>query len=62
MSAAEILEELPKLSPAELEMIYVRAAEIQLQSVFDEAEVAFAEKGGVSLSEAHRIIDSWNTK
>jgi hypothetical protein len=52
MSAAEILEELPKLTPSELEMVYARAAELQLQTVLDEADAAFEKDGGVSLAEA----------
>jgi len=62
MSAAEILEELPKLTPSELEMVYARAAELQLQTVLDEADAAFEKEGGVSLSEARRVVDSWTTK
>ena len=62
MSAAEILEQLPTLTPSELEMIYARAAELQLQSVLDEADEAFAKEGGISLSEARRVVDSWTTK
>jgi len=62
MSAMEILEELSKMTPSELEMIYARAAELQLQSVLDEADAAFADEGGVSLAEARRVVDSWTTK
>jgi hypothetical protein len=59
MSAAEILEELPKLTPSELEMVYARAAELQLQTVLDEADAAFEKEGGVSLSEVRRVIDGF---
>ena len=62
MSAAEILEELPRLTSSELELIYARAAELQLQTVLDEADAAFKKEGGVSLSEARRVVDSWITK
>ena len=62
MSTAEILEELPKLTPSDLELVYARAAELQLKSVFDEADAAFEKEGGVSLEEARRVIDSWTTK
>ena len=62
MSTSEILAELPKLPPAELELIYSRAAELQLQAVLDEADAAFEEDGGVSLADARRIVDSWTTK
>ncbi len=41
VSAAEILAELPKLSAAELELIYARAAELQLKTIVDEADAAF---------------------
>ena len=59
MSIAEILEELPKLTPSKLERVYARAAELQLQTVLDEADAAFEKEGGVSLSEARRVIDSF---
>ena len=56
MSAAEILEELPNLTPTELEMVSARPAELQLQAVFDESEAVFEKDGGVSLSEARRAF------
>jgi hypothetical protein len=62
MSTAEILEELPKLPPSDLELIYALAAELQLKAVFDEADAAFEKEGGVSLAEARRVVDSWTTK
>ena len=62
MSVAEILEELPKLTPAELEMVSARAVELQLQTVLDEADADFEKEGGMSLSEARRVVDSWTTK
>lgn len=62
MSTTEILEQLPNLTPSDLELVYVRAAELQLKAVFDEADAAFEKEGGVSLVEAQRMLDSWNTK
>ena len=72
MSATEILDELPKLSPAELETIYRRAMELhqgrgveatpELLAAIDEADTSFAKEGGVDLAEARRIVASWNTK
>ena len=72
MSTTEILEELPRLNPAELETIYRRAVELhqgrtveatpELLAAIDEADAAFAKEGGVSVDEARRIVASWNTK
>ncbi len=62
MSTAEILDELPKLPPSDLELIYSRAAELQLKAVFDEADAAFEKEGGVSLAEARCVLDSWTTR
>jgi hypothetical protein len=72
MSATEILEELPKLTPAELEVIYRRAMELhqgqtlaaspELLAAIDAADESFAKEGGVSIDEARRIAASWNTK
>ena len=72
MSAKEILEELPRLTVAELEMIYRRAAELhqgqtlqgtpELIAAIDGADESFAKEGGVSIDEARRIVASWNTK
>jgi hypothetical protein len=61
MSVAKILEELPRLTPSELEMVYARAAEFQLQTVLDEADAVFERQGGVSLSEARRVVDQFKT-
>jgi hypothetical protein len=71
MSAAEILDELPRLTPAELEIIYRRAAELhqgqtleaspELLAAIDAADES-ANEDGVSLGEARRIVASWNTK
>jgi hypothetical protein len=72
MSALEILEELPKLSPAELESIYRRAAELhqdhtldaspELLAAIDDADESFGKEGGVGIDDARRIVASWNTK
>lgn len=72
MSTSEILEELPNLSPAELETIYRRAIELhqgqaidaspELLAAIDEAEKSSADEGDVSLEEARRIVTSWNSR
>jgi len=72
MSTTEILDELPKLTPAELETVYRRAVELhqgrtveaspELLAAIDAADESFAKEGGVSLDEARRIAASWNTK
>jgi hypothetical protein len=71
MSATEILDELPRLTPAELEIIYRRAMELhqgqtleaspELLSAIDAADES-SNEGGVSVGEARRIAGSWNTK
>jgi hypothetical protein len=70
MSATEILDELPGLTPAELEIIYRRAMELhqgqtlkaspELLAAIDAADES--NEGGVSVGEARRIVGSWNTK
>jgi len=72
MSVSEILEELPKLTLAELEIIYRRAAELhqgyteeaspELLAAIDDADESFAKQGGVSIDDARRIVASWNMK
>jgi hypothetical protein len=72
MSATEILDELPRLTPAELEMIYRRAVELhqgqtleaspELLAAIDEADESIAKDDGASVAEARRIVASWNTK
>ncbi len=72
MSATEILEELPKLNPAELEAIYRCTVELhqgrtveatpELLAAIDETDASFAKEGGVSVDEARRIVVSWHTK
>jgi hypothetical protein len=71
MSATEILDELPRLAPADLEIICRRAMELQqgqaleaspeLLAAIDTADDS-ANEGGVSVREARRITGSWNTK
>ena len=70
MSATEILDELPRLTRAELEIIYRRAMELhqgqtleaspELLAAIDAADES--NEGGVGVSEARRIVGSWNTK
>jgi hypothetical protein len=70
VSATEILDELPRLTPAELEIIYRRAVELhqgqtleaspQLLAAIDAADESADE--GVSIGEARRIAGTWNTK
>ncbi len=72
MSATEILDELSRLTPAELEIIYRRAIELrqghtleaspELLAAIDAADKSFAKEGGVSVDEARRIVAAWNTK
>jgi len=72
MSATEILDELPKLTPEELETIYRRAIDLhrrreieatpELLAAIDEADESLQRDGGVHLDEARRIVASWNTK
>jgi cobalamin biosynthesis Mg chelatase CobN len=72
MNATEILDELPKLNPAELESIFRRAVELhqeqtveaspELLAAIDEADEVYAKEGGVSVEEARRIVTSWSTK
>jgi hypothetical protein len=71
MSATEILEELPRLTPAELEVVYRRAmalhqeqtleASPELLAAIDAADES-ANGGDVSVGEARHIVASWNTK
>jgi len=71
MSAAEILEELPKLSPEEIDMIFFKAAGLRQQVItpspelltaIDEAEKSFEEEGGLTIEEIQAAIKSWSTK
>ncbi len=72
MSTTEILDELGRLEPAELELIYRRAMELhrglaieaspELLAAIDEADESLAREGGVGIDEARRILASWTTK
>jgi hypothetical protein len=72
MSATEILNQLPTLNAAELELVYRRAAELhqgqvlgaspELLAAIDEADESFSKEGGTDIEEARRILGSWNTK
>jgi len=72
MSATDILKELPKLNPAELETVCRRVMELhrglkleatpELLAAIDEADESFSREGGVGVNEARRIVASWNTK
>lgn len=71
MSAAEILDELPKLSPEEIELVYSRAAELHLRQIglsdedlaqIDEADRNFEKEGGISLEKLEEVMKSWPTK
>lgn len=71
MSATEILEELPKLTPEEIELIFFRAAELreqefeaspELLAALDKAEASFEKEGGIPLEEVEEIVKSWSTK
>jgi hypothetical protein len=71
MSVAEILAELPKLDPAELQLVRERILELspdqsfeaspELLQAIDEA-MAVPEDQCIPIEEAQRIIKSWNSK
>ncbi len=71
LSVTYILAELPKLDSSELEMIFQRALELQQSRVMEpspqlsqaiEEARAFSDEQCVPLSEAYRLVKSWNTK
>ena len=71
MSAAEILEQLPKLSPEEIDMVFFKAADLrqhvikpspELLDAIDEAEKSFEKEGGMSIEEIEAAIKSWSTE
>jgi hypothetical protein len=71
MSAAEILDELPKLSPEEIDIIFFRAADLrqhvlaaspELLAAIDEADESFEKEGGIPIAEVETTIKSWPTK
>ena len=71
MSLAEILAELPKLDPTELELVRERIMELcpdqsfeaspELLAAIDEAD-AIPEDQDIPVKEVLRIVKSWNTK
>ena len=71
MSAAEILDELAKLSPEEIDIIFFRAADLrqhviaaspELLAAIDEADESFDKEGGTPIEEVETMIKSWPTK
>jgi hypothetical protein len=71
MSLAEILAELPKLAPTELELVRERIQKLspvksfvaspELLAAIDEG-LAVPEDQCIPIEEALRIVRSWNTK
>jgi hypothetical protein len=71
MSAAEILDELPKLSPEEIDIIFFRAADLrqhviapspELLAAIDEADESFDKEGGMPIDDFETMIKSWPAK
>jgi hypothetical protein len=71
MSSAEILDELPKLSPEEIDIIFFRAADLrqhviaaspELLAAIDEADESFEKEGGIPIEEVETMIKSWPAK
>jgi hypothetical protein len=71
MTIAEILAELPKLDPAELQLVLERTMELhekilfvpspELAEAIREAE-AEPEEDGIDIEEAKRIVASWSSE
>ena len=71
MSVEEILAELPKLEPAELERVFQQALELhekitytaspELAKAIEEA-LAEPEENSIPIDEAYRMLKSWNSK
>ena len=71
MSVNDILAELPKLNAAELQLVFQRTLELhesgvltaspELLRAIEEAD-AEPEIGDIDISEAERIVKSWNTE
>jgi|GEM_PF-1520740 len=71
MSVTEILAELPKLDPSELELVFERALELQqgvafeaspeLLRAIDEADSTPRDQD-IDIQEALRIVKSWTTR
>jgi len=71
MSAAEILNELPRLSPEEIDIIFFRAADLrqhviaaspELLAAVDKADASFEKEGGIPVEEIETMVKSWITK
>jgi hypothetical protein len=71
MSATEILDELPKLSPDDIDAIFFRAAALrqhavsaspELLAAIDEADASSAAGSGKSVEQIEAEIKSWLTK
>jgi hypothetical protein len=71
MSVTDILAELPKLDPAELQLVFERTMELHEKFIFvpspelaeaiREAE-AEPEEDSIDIDEARRIVESWSSK
>jgi hypothetical protein len=71
MSVADIIAELPKLDPAELQLVFERTLELhekvlfvpspELAEAIREAE-AEPEEDGIDIGEARRIVESWSSE
>jgi hypothetical protein len=71
MSAAEILNELPKLSAEDLDTIFYRAADLRQQVIpaspellaaIDAADESFEKEGGIPIDDVEATVKSWPTK
>jgi len=71
MSAAEILDQLPRLSPEEIDLIFFRAADLrqhaisaspELLAAIDKADESFEKEGGIPIEDFEKQVKSWPTK
>jgi hypothetical protein len=71
MSVAEILAELPKLDPLELQLVLKQAVELQKNGLWEaspelakaiEEAMAVPEEDCIDIEEAFRRVKSWNSK
>jgi hypothetical protein len=71
MSATEILDELPKLSAEEIDVIFFRAAALrqhaiaaspELLAAIDEADASFTPGSGKTLEQIEAEAKTWLTK
>jgi hypothetical protein len=71
VSATEILKELPKLSPEEINQIFFCAADLREQMIkaspdllaaIDEADASFAKEGGFPIEQVEAMVKAWTTK